>query len=290
MEPVPPDAPFPNTLGTMIEETESAPLSKLNYCVTQQMILSSGAVLFRGFAVTDDDFRRLAEALGGDFMSHGAPSRPSVPDDDSLHLANPGTAALNLHTELGYFPFPPDFVWFHCTIPAKAEGGTLICDGVDVANRLSSKFVRLFEDRKLKYAAFWPKSQWSRYFQNLSQVDVARTLSATPGVTFKFNGERLIIDYVVDAFNILPGGQRVFANSMLHYCLDGFKDFISLDDGTSIPAWAVQEALSVCNECTHEIHWRKHDLLVLDNRRVMHGRKSHSDRERRLHVRMQRFR
>lgn len=291
METTQPEAPFPTSLGTMIEEVEGARLSTLDYHVTRQMILASGAVLFRGFGVTDDDFRQLAASLGGDFVSHGAPSRPSVSSDGSLHLANPGTAGLNLHTELGYFPFPPDFIWFHCVKPAAVEGGTLLCDGIAVANRLSNKFNDLFDNNKLRYSAFWPKDQWSRYLNTASKDCAIEILSTMPDVKFKFKGDRLLVDYIVDAFNIVhPIGQRIFANSLLHYCLDGFADFISLEDGSPIPLWAVQEALMVSNECTSELHWKKNDLLILDNRRVMHGRRSHSDPERRLHVRMQRLR
>ena len=275
--------------GIIIYGKDLASLAELTSADMRGLLSSHSAMLFRDFNITDDNFQELARTLGGDFVSHGAPSRPSVSEDGMLHLANPGTAALNLHTELGYFPLPPDYLWFHCVVPAGSEGGTQVCDGQIVAEKLSADFHNLFAERKLKYSAFWPQEQWCRYFQTTSKDKVISVLSSIDGVKSQFLGSRLILDYVVDAFHTSSEGKKIFANSMLHYCLDGFAEFLTLDNDVPIPNWAVEEAYLVSNAHMQEVSWNKNDLLLLDNKRIMHGRKGHSDPERKLTVRMQRL-
>jgi alpha-ketoglutarate-dependent taurine dioxygenase len=36
----------------------------------------------------------------------------------------------------------------------------------------------------------------------------------------------------------------------------------------------LSEITEICQICTHDINWSKGDLLILDNRRFMHGRRA----------------
>lgn len=48
----------------------------------------------------------------------------------------------------------------------------------------------------------------------------------------------------------------------------------TLIDGSEIPQSHMDEIRSLSNQLTEEINWQKGDLLMLDNKRFMHGRRA----------------
>jgi alpha-ketoglutarate-dependent taurine dioxygenase len=282
--------PLCETFGTLFAAAPGTALADLEPALVRTHLLDSGAVLLRGFALDDASFRAFAAALGGNFIPHGAPHRPSIEGDESLHLADGGMRAIHLHIELGYLPNPPDLIWFRCIVPPKSGGATIACDGSAIARQLSDAARELLLTKKLKYTSYWPPAVWSRYFSTRSREEVTAYLSALPSTAFRFHGERLLLEYFAPALAAGPAnGDSIFANSLLHYMLDGYRDFICFHDGTSIPEWLCEELTAISEQLTADIEWQPDDLLLLDNRRVLHGRRAHFDPERKLHVRMQKL-
>ncbi len=283
-------SPLAANFGEVITTVNNDDLSILEPKDLLLRLMTKGALLLRGFSLSDEAFRSLAEGFGGKFVSHGAPHRPTLAGDTSLHLADPGTNEIHLHIELGYLPLPPDLIWFHCIIPPQSGGATTLCDGTVIARELSTQARDMFKAQRLRYSAFWPQTVWSRYFHAETPSEVKAQLQDIEGVTLDFQGNLLLFDYCISA--LLPtgsGGELSFANSLLHYILDGYEDYVLFEDGSPFPQWLITELQTLGERHTFEIHWQCDDLLIINNHRVLHGRRSHGDPGRKLHVRMQKL-
>jgi alpha-ketoglutarate-dependent taurine dioxygenase len=61
---------------------------------------------------------------------------------------------------------------------------------------------------------------------------------------------------------------------------------VRLEDGSKIPAEVVREIEAVSEACTVELPWWDGDLIMIDNTRVLHGRRAFNDQKRAILIRM----
>ena len=62
-----------------------------------------------------------------------------------------------------------------------------------------------------------------------------------------------------------------------------------LDDGSVVSADEIKELRDIAETCTVEINWQDGDVAVIDNTRVMHGRRAIKDQDRTLFIGMGRL-
>lgn len=248
----------------------------------------TGCVLFRGYSVDVDRFARLTQRFSSDFRSHGVANRPAVGDDKYLILADPGTKALHLHAELSYLPELPEVLWFCCVSPPGDDGDTLVCDGARLWSAFDTPMRQAFLDKKIRYSAVWPRETWQRYFEVETASQLTARLAPLASVTFRLNaGDRLSFKYVTPAVRAhRDTGDACFVNAVLHWGLDGLHDFLSFEDGTPISPSLLAAVQERADATTSAVAWRRGDVVMIDNTRVMHGRRAFSDPMRKLHVRM----
>jgi hypothetical protein len=87
---------------------------------------------------------------------------------------------------------------------------------------------------------------------------------------------------VLPAVRGLPDGRRSFFNQLIA-AYRGWKDprndpsrAISFGDGTPLDRDAVAQAIALADELAFDIPWRQGDVALVDNFRVMHGRRTFS--------------
>jgi alpha-ketoglutarate-dependent taurine dioxygenase len=64
------------------------------------------------------------------------------------------------------------------------------------------------------------------------------------------------------------------------------SSIVRFEDGLKIPDDVIFELKDVTDKLTLPIAWQKGDILMIDNTRLLHGRKSFSDNQREIYVRM----
>jgi hypothetical protein len=145
-----------------------------------------------------------------------------------------------------------------------------------------------FLAKKLRYSAMWTPSVWQRYFQVSTAAELKRKLESIDSVAYKLGkGDRLFLEYFAPAVRKAKYNSRdAFANAVLHWGLDGLYDFVSFDDSTAIPKSLISEVQDLADKITASIEWRTGDLVMIDNTRIMHGRRPFTNTQRKLHVRM----
>jgi alpha-ketoglutarate-dependent taurine dioxygenase len=61
---------------------------------------------------------------------------------------------------------------------------------------------------------------------------------------------------------------------------------VRLEDGSKIPQEAMDEVREVSGRLTREVEWDPGDIVMIDNTRMMHGRRAFNDPKREIYVRM----
>lgn len=264
---------------------------------TCELFKSTGLVLFRGFDVDVKGFRTFTESLCTSFVSYagGATARTIIDNDPTMMAATEAghVFPIPLHSEMSYSVDRPAVLWLHCERPTPDGGQTTVADGVGFADRLTPGTRRLFEELGVQYVFRHPEGRWQRIFQT-DDLDKVRALCARERQTVRIDDDGSVIQACIrpaltrTAF----GGELSFANGVLtqlKWELDGGKlRYVRLGDGRRIPDEIAAELSCIEHDLTREIDWQPADIVMLDNIRVLHGRREITDPTRVVYIRMAR--
>jgi alpha-ketoglutarate-dependent taurine dioxygenase len=279
----------------------------------REALRESGAILLRGF-----DFDVAAFETFCSLFSNRAVVHPStklggrLPVTQTTATVDAGALSFPWHAELGYAPHRPDLVAFACE-RAPAQGGeTLLTDGCAIADGLSDAG-RAVARRRIRYRYGRLERTWAVAFDGArSRADVERVLRerasrlhAREELTWAFRrrgGRGVRIEFTTPMLSAARWSDRqAFCNHVIWqerrrretsaHPLDLRRflrptDGVALEDGSRIPAEAVDEFERLADEAAYAIEWRPGDVAVVDNSRVMHARGAVPDPSRRILARM----
>ena len=112
---------------------------------------------------------------------------------------------------------------------------------------------------------------------------------AVPGQGFDLHDDgsltyRLVLDPVRGS--VFGGARRGFANAVLGPSHNYQPPRYTLADGAPVTPDEIEEIREIAETVTHEINWQDGDIAILDNTRVMHGRRAIADTNRNLFIGM----
>ena len=217
--------------------------------------------------------------------------------EDNTQKVDAGLGPIGLHIENGNTPVCPDVVLFYSARAAFEGSQTTICDGREVAARFD-------EDRRARWSRpvtvrrRLPELLWKRYLANehpaisrpeeVREEHILQFQAAIPNQSFRLN-EDGSLDYGLTISPIrassLSGGAG-FANAILGPSHNYEPPTYAFADGEVVGADEIEEIRAIAEDCTHEINWQDGDVAVIDNTRVMHGRRAIVDAERQLFIGM----
>ncbi|MEJ7596930.1 MAG: TauD/TfdA family dioxygenase [Kofleriaceae bacterium] len=274
-------------MNVQIVEGHGAPLSSISRADKLALLREHGGVVFTGFEVDSAAFRHTADELGRSFynMSLDPRVRQLVTADGVVAGVLKGSAALPLHMERGYSPLRPELVMFHVVTPSTVGGESLMCHGARVLAALSPATRDRLRASRLLYRHTWEPEAWQGRY-GTTPDEVARLFERTPGIVgFRFDGELLHYDYVISAIvRSRLGGDEGFVNN-----LEGMWDVqnaprallravhahsVQFEDGEPISQDLIDEVHAAVVSSTETHQTRACDVIVLDNYRVMHGRRA----------------
>ncbi len=189
-------------------------------------------------------------------------------------------------------PFSPDLYWFYCATPAGAGGETTYCDGLQLLQALGAELPRFFREQRICWHNHFPAQIWRRAYGIASRAQAEQLLQAMrgafAGLHYRFDGDDgLHLSFVTSAIRRSKhGDHEVFANSLLMRDRLRSMYHATLADGAAIPASIYAELEVAAARLTYAHHWQAGDIIVVDNTRVMHGRRGFADPGRRIYVRM----
>jgi len=249
--------------------------------VTQakQMRAINGWVLLRGFNTNLDNFSQLLNNVCTRLTFDPARNHPT----QSTQKVDAGTAAIGLHTENGNTPSPPDLVAF-CSVKSAKEGSqTTLCDGIDLY-QLMPDYLKRRLNQPLTVTRSLPENRWKRYVANEhpdittpEQVTIKhleQVLSQNPGQTAQLNDQG-DLEYSLTISPIVHhrSGKKAFANAILGPSFNYEPPRYQFADGSPLSQKLKNELAELAEHVTFELQWHDNDVVLIDNTRVMHGRR-----------------
>ena len=290
-------------VGTNIDGSGDRDLLKLQTDDVIRQFKASGMLLFSGFEVDTQSFEQFTNRFSNDYMNHkggGALRQVINKNGDgtimsvsyNYNVESQRTFPLALHSDRSYTRSQPPVMWFYCVTPAKEDGQTLICDGVQVSEQLSEPTRKLFRENRIKYVRNYRDGEWQLIYQSSTLQDVERYCREN-SLRFTANPDNSITtEYACHAIVKPRWTEReAFVNSILLVLwqeedLKRTTSVVRMEDGSKIPQDAIDEVREVSDRLTRKISWNPGEIAMVDNTRMLHGRCAFNDPKREIYVRM----
>ncbi|MET7903014.1 TauD/TfdA family dioxygenase [Streptomyces sp. NPDC005355] len=278
-----------NGVGMLITPTGGeADFAELYQAGLDGLLADAGHLLIRGFNPSVEEFNELVQR----YSSRTTLDPARTFHGDAAQKVDSGHDPIGLHLENGATPFAPDLLWFHCVKAAKSGSETTVCDGFRVWDALSERAKQVFAAQPVTYSRNVPKEMWQRLAAHLaggshhpSQMQVSSLYAlANEGADATFTEEAdgsLTYTYTMYAAHPTRWSTRTaWANSLLGPSFNYEAPEIRFTDGSAIPDDVIAEYSQVTEAVTEEVAWEDGDIVLIDNSRVMHGRRAITDPDR----------
>ncbi|CAI9096307.1 OLC1v1032411C1 [Oldenlandia corymbosa var. corymbosa] len=254
----------------------------------EAMIIKHSAVLLRGFDVKNaEDFNEIVELFGWEEIKYVGPAiRTNV--HKRVWTANEGplSDSLPYHHEMAQFTDKLSKLILYCEIPPPEGGETPIVPSFRVAERMKEEFPEMVEEMEKKGLMYMfpaPSKNDASSMRGRGWEDVFGTSDrAEAEKRGKLMGMKLewLPDGGVKTFmgpypltKEFEGrkGRKMWFNSLNFH---GKNATVTMTDGTEIPQDLVKRIDEIMEEESIQFKWNKGDILFLDNKAVLHGRRS----------------
>lgn len=278
-------SPTPDRPAHLFEGDGAQPLSALDRDTLMAAFRADGAILIRGANFTVDDFRDFAQSICPLSVFNESPDRLELEEHGAVQSVNLGADAFPLHPELSREPWRPDACFFACLEPPADQGQTTYCDGIALADALPADIREAMEGRQLLYIQP-ATSDTLRYWLGSAMASpqlLAEQPSDGPYV-FKAAGNRVVRYFSRPILSPTRFSDKLAFANFLPFARDylGLANFPCLDDGKPVPEEWMAAVREAAGRLTHQVDWRKGDILMVDNSRFMHGRRAITDPDNRL--------
>ncbi len=218
------------------------------------------------------------------------PARENL--DKIVQKVDAGTAAIGLHIENGNTPNVPELVFFYCRQAARQGSRTTLCDGTQLLPLLSAD-LRSQLAKPLTITRTLPEPLWKAYLVNehplLTQVEdvqnchLEQMLAVRPELSGIVNTDNSLT-YRLTIYPLLKSqlcAHPAFANAIMGPSFNYEAPVYEFSDGTTISDYLKDQLAVLAESISIEIPWQAGDIAVVDNWRVMHGRRQIIDAENR---------
>lgn len=264
----------------------------------------AGTVLFRGFEITTpEDVDAVVEGYGepGFTYADSLSNAVRVNLTPRIFTANeaPPDVSIFLHHEMAQTPLYPSKLFFSCMIAPQTGGATPICRSDIVFDQLKAEAPELvIQLRKhgVRYSNTMPaqddpNSGQGRSWRSTLSCDTrtdAEVRLKKLGYSYEWSAEDTlrVTSPALPAIMELSDGCESFFNQLIA-AFRGWKDArndptksVTLGNGAPLDVKALGRAIEIADELSYDLHWQAGDVALLDNYRVMHGRRPYSGKRR----------
>jgi alpha-ketoglutarate-dependent taurine dioxygenase len=258
-----------------------------------------GALLLRGFSVEGARaFQELVRVFAPRLLGYEGGDSPRAVVMDKVYTSTsyPAAAPILLHNEMSYSREYPSIIAFYCETPPEVGGATPLADCREVLTALTPDLVERFRSKRLRYiqnlhAGVGLGKSWRDTFETEDRQQVEAILRRR-GAELQWTADgSLRVAEVVDPVITHPvSGEPVFfsqahlwhVSSLDPRTRDALLKIVTEDDlyhactfgdGSPIAEADLDEIRRALDAATIEFPWRRHDILLLDNLLIAHGRR-----------------
>ncbi|KAL8250120.1 hypothetical protein R6Q59_033813 [Mikania micrantha] len=256
----------------------------------ESLLLKSGAILFRGFAVASpSDFNDVIEAFGFPELVYvgGRASRTQIIGRVYTANESPLDKEIPFHHELAYIPDSPTKLFFFCEQEPEKGGETPIVLSHIIYEKMKDRypdFVSQLEEHGLTYIKIagdeddpssFTGSSWKTAYKT-DDRNVAEERAAKLGARIEWmgNSARTITGPVPGIRFDEESHRKTWFNSLaVTYGAPASNSRVDLGNGEPVDHDAMNHMLDIMKEECVAIPWKKGDVLLVNNLMVLHGRR-----------------
>lgn len=264
----------------------------------QSQLMRHGGLLFRNFGIASpSEFERFVTAVSGDPLTYKEQTSPRSRVHGNIYTSTeyPPEHIIFLHNENSYSSTWPLKIMFFCVVAPQEGGETPIADVRRVFSRIPQPIRERFARQGWMLVRNFGTGYglpWQRAFQTEDKDEVNRHC-ATNGIQAEWlSGDRLRIRQRRVAVRKHPmTGEDVWFNHATFFHISTLapeiraglqaelaeEDFpynTYYGDGGTIEPEVLDTLREAYQQETIKFPWQQHDLLLLDNMLVAHGRSS----------------
>ncbi|MDG0971309.1 MAG: TauD/TfdA family dioxygenase [Porticoccaceae bacterium] len=280
-----------------------------NRKVLKQELACTGALLLRGFPVTDAvSYDAFFSAFGYDNFTYEESLSNAVRINytDQVFSANeaPKDVEIFLHSEMAQTPIFPNIISLFCETTAITGGATILCRSDIVYQKVVAAEPQLTEKLAkwgIKYTNRMPstdnsESAQGRGWQSTLSVktrDQAEQKLHGLGYKWQWHADESLSAQTraLPAIKFIDNHRQVFFNQIIaaYEGWQGVKNDPSLGlcfgDDSPIPKHFLETICAIASETAYDLVWQDGDVAIVDNHLSMHGRRPYGgDRVRRVLV------
>ncbi|HEX3105645.1 MAG TPA: alpha/beta fold hydrolase [Terriglobales bacterium] len=286
---------------TMARKSGKTSIADLTECIhsgrshLSALLLEHGAILFRGFGVVSAEMISSVVAGFGDAMvdyTGGNSPRLKVGNGVYTSTEHPAELEISPHPELCYEQSWPSRLYFACKQPAISGGATPLVDLRRLLLKLNPEVVDRFLERGLLYirrlrAGKGLGLSWKATFGS-NDPRVVEKMLLKRKADFQWGDQQCLLvrqrGPVIHRHFIT--GEKAWFNQAEQWHPSALPDFVREAVGLDLPhdiSFADHTALSMADVAhireklwaqAAQFRWETGDLLVVDNERMAHGRRS----------------
>ena len=230
-----------------------------------------GVIVFRNFKHKIRNLTAFTDRFTHTY-ANDALRRNSRLDNKKIKDVDVGYQKVDLHSEASFSPAWPEIIWFACISPSsRASGKTILCDGIKLWERLETSTKKFFLRNQISYKLKIPygKPQQRKGYKDWYLDE--------PGVrNCKLNLKKGLVELDFSRYAVVK--TRIFNKlSFVNHLIVSLKSENQLFsrktiDSKIIPVKIMQEIYDKSSSLTYRFEWQKNDVLMIDNKRFMHGR------------------
>lgn len=273
------------------------PLDGPSKTVVSDLINAHGFVVFRGYGIaSDSDFHRFIECFGLDNFRYADSFSNAVRHNRSerVFTANeaPPNVEIFLHHEMAQTLIFPGALFFFCEKAAESGGATPVCRSDLTLKSLEDKnptFVTKLREMGVKYRNSMPseanlESGQGRSWKDTLTVKTEREAEEKlSSLGYRFNwlddGTLSVQTPALAAVDHFGRGKEVFFNQIVAaaagwtVAADDKEPRLCFGDDTPMKQEDLTDAINAAYQHTVDLDWQTGDVALLDNLKVMHGRR-----------------
>ena len=280
---------LPITLGAALDGPSKT--------IVSDLINAHGFVVFRGYDVqSDQDFHRFVESFGLENFKYADSFSNAVRHNrtDRVFTANeaPPNVEIFLHHEMAQTLTFPGALFFFCEKAAESGGATPICRSDLTLKTLETQnpaFVAKLRSVGVKYRNSMPSEANHESGQGRSWKDTLTVNSAHEAeeklvaLGYQFNwledGGLSVQTPALAAVDHFGRGKDVFFNQIVAaaagwtVAADDKESRLCFGDDSPIEHADLAGTIKAAYQHTVDLKWQTGDVALLDNLKVMHGRR-----------------
>ena len=259
--------------GLIIGRVSNQLIEDLDYQDIVTLFEKYGVILFQGFDTKPEKLTNITDKFT-EIYAVDALRRSARFNKKVIRDVDVGAKEVLLHSEASFTPAWPELIWFYCNTPPQKNGATILCDGIKLWNSLSSYTKNFFLLNPIRFEleiviGKKKKGQGKRPWL-LNSVGTGNGY---------INWDTGIFHVVLQKFAVHEGrlsNNLCFANH-LFVKLNSEPQLVkrTMIDGKEIPKDILKEINEKAKKLIYEHKWKKGDLLMIDNKRFMHGRRAY---------------